>query len=144
MHAKVVPPQPVDAPVDAVLVFRAGPIAAVDPDAGDLGIGLVQDVAGNHQRGNAGTGHAAGARVELGVAPGAVVLVLVVDPIGADAFPCIGVDGDTDLAAFGRAAGLVQGQHRELAVRRVAGEGPRAGIEPYDQPPLKSAGPLLI
>ena len=70
-----VPPQPVDAPLDPVLVFRGGPIAAVDLVAGHFGVGLVEDVAGNHQRGNAGTGHAAGAGHGLVVAPGAVVLV---------------------------------------------------------------------
>ena len=69
-----VPPQPVDAPVDPVLVFRGGPIATVDLVAGHLGVGLVEHVAGNHQRGNARTGHAAGAVHGLVVAPGTVVL----------------------------------------------------------------------
>ena len=68
-------PEPLDAAVDPVLVFRRGPIAAVDPVAGHLGVRLVKHVAGNDQRGNAGTGHAAGAGVGLVVAPRAVASI---------------------------------------------------------------------
>ena len=80
LHGEI-PPQPVDAAIDLLPLFRGVAIAAVDPVADHAGVRLVQHVVGDHQRGNARAGHAARRRHRLVIAPAAVVGPLIVLPI---------------------------------------------------------------
>ncbi len=82
-------------------------------------------VGNDHQRGDAGTGHAPGAAVvRLGVSPGAVLFILAILPIllGQLPRPLVGHNAD--------ALGLVECQQGELAVRVVAGGAAQVGITP--------------
>ncbi len=113
--------QPPDAPVDPGFLAGLVGAAAIDPVADGAGVARLHPVGGDHQRGDAGAGHASRAGSTELVAPRAVeVLGFLPMPLGQN--PGAGIGRHADPFR------LVQGQQRELRVGVVAVA--HAGIRP--------------